>query len=143
MNEKYLRLLKKNSRGYGIKLMENLPFEDLKSLYSKASIYWHATGFGEDENKNPEKMEHFGISTVEASASGAVPVVIGYGGQKEIIEDSKNGFLWVTKAQLFEQTALLIENPKLMQKISKAAVINSKRFSTEKFIKSYEETIFK
>lgn len=142
-DEKYLRLLKKNSRGYGIKITENLPFKDLKSLYSKASIYWHATGFGEDESKNPEKMEHFGISTVEASAAGAAPVVIGYGGQKEIIDDNKNGLLWVTKAQLFEQTILLIENPKLMQKISRAAIINSKRFSTEKFIKSYEEIIFK
>lgn len=142
-DEKYLRLLKKNSRGYGIKIMENLPFEKLKDLYSKASIYWHATGFGEDENKNPEKMEHFGISTVEASAAGAVPVVIGQGGQKEIVEDAKNGFLWITKAQLLEQTLSLIKNPTLMQKISKAAVTNSKRFSVEKFIKSYEEIIYK
>lgn len=142
-DEKYLRLLKKNSRGYGIKIMENMPFDDLKSLYSKASIYWHATGFGEDEHKFPEKMEHFGISTVEASAAGAVPIVIGYGGQKEIIEDNKNGLLWITKAQLFEQTMLIIKNDKLRQKLSRAAVINSRRFGTEKFIKSYEEILFK
>lgn len=141
-DEKYLRLLKKNSRGYGIKIMENLPFEDLKSLYGKASIYWHATGFGEDENKNPEKMEHFGISTIEASAAGAVPVVIGYGGQKEIIEDGQNGILWITKAQLYEQTLSLIIDKSKMQKISRAAIANSKRFSTEKFINAYEKIIY-
>lgn len=142
-DEKYLRLLKKNSRGYGIKIMENLPFEKLKDLYSRASIYWHATGYGEDENKNPEKMEHFGISTVEASAAGAVPIVIGQGGQKEIVKDHVNGILWITKAQLLEESLALIKNPTLMSKISRAAVTNSKRFSIEKFIKSYEEIIYK
>lgn len=138
-DEKYLRLLKKNSRGYAIKIMENLPIQKLYDLYAKSSIYWHATGFGEDENKNPEKMEHFGISTVEASAAGAIPIVIGFGGQKEIVSDARNGLLWITKAQLLEQTLSIIKNPKRMQKISKAAIANSKRFSTEEFVKSYEK----
>lgn len=141
-DDKYLRLLKKNSRGFGIKIMENSSFEDLKSLYAKASIYWHATGFGEDENKNPEKMEHFGISTVEASSAGAVPIVIGYGGQKEIVSDNQNGLLWITKAQLYEQTLSLINDHSKMQKLSRAAIKNSQRFSTEKFIKAYEKIIY-
>lgn len=141
-DEKYLKSLKKTIRGFGIRIEENLKSEKLRELYSHASIYWHATGFGEDELKNPEKMEHFGISTVEASAAGAVPVVIGLGGQREIVTNNQNGLLWTTKAQLFESTLNLINNPTRMQKLSKAAIINSKRFSQEEFIKSYEEIIF-
>ncbi len=139
---KYLRSLKKSTRGFGIKIMENLPIEKLRSLYAHTSIYWHATGFGEDENKFPQKMEHFGISTVEAQSAGAVPVVIGKGGQKEIITDGKNGFLWQTKTQLHDLTLTLIENNDLMNKLSLAAVKNSKRFSQEKFIQAYEKLIY-
>lgn len=139
---KYLRVLKKASKGFGIKIMENLQIEELRSFYARSSIYWHATGFGEDEMKFPQKMEHFGISTVEAQAAGAVPVVIGKGGQKEIVVNNKNGFLWQTKSQLLESTLRLINDPSLKNKLSQAAVKNSKRFSQEKFIKEYEKIIF-
>jgi glycosyltransferase involved in cell wall biosynthesis len=141
-DEKYLRALKKSARGIGVKVVENMPVEKLRENYANASIYWHATGFGEDEIKNPERMEHFGISTVEAQAAGAVPVVIGKGGQKEIVEDRKNGLLWTTKAQLYESTMELIKNPSTLKVLSKNAVKNSRKFSQSVFFKHYEEIIF-
>lgn len=140
-DEKYLRALKKSARGIGIKIITNMPVDKLREEYAKTSIYWHATGFGEDEQKNPERMEHFGISTVEAQAAGAVPVVVGRGGQKEIIENGKNGFLWETKADLYEQTLELIRNSDLREKISEAAVKNSKRFSLAIFKSEYEKIL--
>jgi glycosyltransferase involved in cell wall biosynthesis len=140
-DEKYLRSLKKSIRGFGIKIFENMPVEKLRVLYSKSSIYWHATGFGEDESKNPEKMEHFWISTVEAQAAGAVPVVIGVGGQKEIVIDGKNGLTWLTKAQLYEKTALIIKDQNLRTKLSASSIKSSKKFSVENFIKEYEKII--
>lgn len=141
-DEKYIRSLKKISRGYAIKILDNLSVEKLHELYSKASIYWHATGFGEDENKNPERMEHFGIATVEAQAAGAVPIVINKGGQKEIVKDGKNGRLWNTKIQLLEATLEVIRDRDQMSRLSQAAIKNSLRFSQEKFIKEYEKIIF-
>ncbi|KKP94015.1 MAG: Glycosyl transferase [Parcubacteria group bacterium GW2011_GWA1_36_12] len=141
-DQKYLRSLRKQSRGFAIRIKENVSADGLSQIYAKASIYWHATGFGEDEAKNPEKMEHFGIATVESCASGAVPVVIGKGGQREIVEDGKNGFLWSTKTQLFEKTLELIKHPDLMDKLSRAAISSSTRFSTQKFINDYEKIIF-
>lgn len=140
-DEKYLRKLKKTSRGIGVKIVENMPVERLRDLYSRASIYWHATGFGDDEQKFPEKMEHFGISTVEAQAAGAVPVVIGTGGQKEIVTDGINGRTWLTKTQLYEITQEIIDNKSLRQQLSKAAIKNSKKFSINAFIKEYEKII--
>lgn len=140
-DEKYVRSLKKLSRGHAIRIMENLSFEKLKTLYSHASIYWQATGFGEEELKNPEKMEHFGIATVEAQAAGAVPVVIGKGGQKEIVQGGVNGLLWNTKAELYEKTLSLIENHQLLEKLSGSAQKSSRKFSGEKFIEEYEKII--
>ena len=141
-DEKYLRLLRKMSRGFAIKIMSNLDVEKLRQLYSKTSIYWHATGCGEDEIKNPERMEHFGIATVEAQAAGAAPVVIGLGGQKEIVTDDKNGKLWTTKTQLYEMTLELIANKNKRQALSAAAIKNSRRFSQEVFFREYEKIIF-
>lgn len=141
-DEKYIRRLKKIVRGYAIKINENMTADKLRQLYSKAAIYWHATGFGEDRLKNPERMEHFGISTVEAQAGGAVPIVVGNGGQKEIVTDGKNGLLWTTKSQLYDSTLDLIQNPKKREVLSQAAIRNSKRFSEETFISEYEKIIF-
>lgn len=138
---RYLRKLKKVARGLGIRILENITFSELKNYYSKSSIYWHATGFGKDELKFPEKMEHFGISTVEASASGAVPIVIGKGGQKEIIHDEKDGLLWQTKSELLEKTTLIIQNEEFKQQLSAQAIKNSRRFSKEIFFRSYEKLI--
>ena len=87
-------------------------------------------------------MEHFGISTVEACAAGAVPVVIGKGGQKEIVQDGKNGLLWMTKSELYETSLSLINNKGQLRSLSRAAVKNSKRFSQEVFFREYEKIIF-
>ena len=141
-DEKYLRSLKKSARGIAIRIDENMPIDQLRKYYSKASIYWHATGFGEDEELNPERMEHFGISTVEAQAAGAVPVVIGKGGQKEIVENNVNGKLWTTKTQIYESTIELIENAQMLKKLSQAAIKSSKKFSKEKFLQEYEKIFF-
>jgi len=141
-DQSYLRQLRKISSGYAIRIIENAPRHELKDLYSKSAIYWHATGFGEDELKSPQKMEHFGISTVEASASGAVPIVINLGGQKEIITNKKDGLLWSTKTQLLQQTLELIDDRKRFVKLSQNAIKNSKRFSKEVFVKKYEELIY-
>ena len=122
--------------------MDNLPVEKIRNYYGKSRVYWHATGFGEDETKNPEKMEHFGISTVEASAAGCVPVVIAKGGQKEIVIDGKNGLLWQTKSQLYEKTLEVLKNQEKREYLSQNAVKNSKRFSQEIFQKAYEKILF-
>ncbi len=139
---KYVRNLKKLARGHAIRIIENLSFDKLRDLYARSSIYWHATGFGEDEIRSPQKMEHFGIATVEASAAGAVPIVMDKGGQKEIVQDGKNGRLWSTKAQLYEATLSVINNKDEFAKLSQNAIGNSKRFSKEIFIKEYEKIIF-
>ncbi len=139
---RFLRQLKKAARGYAIKIFENLPVDKLRKLFSQTSIYWHATGFGEDEVKFPHKMEHFGIATVEASAAAAVPIVIDRGGQKEIVSDNKNGRLFSTKAQLYEATLAVIGDKDLRSKLAQEAIKNSRRFSKEIFIRAYEKIIF-
>lgn len=132
--------LKELIKGTKIKIYENLSFEKLNKLYEESKIYWHASGFGEDLMNNPERAEHFGITTVEAMANGLVPVVINAGGQTEIVENKKNGFVWNNKRELIDYTISMIHEEDLFLKISKEAIKDSKNFSTDQFHLNLEKT---
>ncbi len=130
--------LEKLIKGYPIKIFKNLSKNEISKFYKNAKIYWHAAGFGENLEKYPERAEHFGISTVEAMGSGAVPVVINAGGQKEIVENGKSGFLWDTQEKLITKTISLIEDVRLWEKMSNEAAIRAKTFGKERFCKELE-----
>lgn len=127
----YVESLKDLAKNIPVKFYPNLEYDKLIELYGKSSIYWHAAGFGETD---PTRMEHFGISTVEAMAGGAVPVVIGKGGQREIVGDNKLGYLWESLDELKQITLKLIKDSKLLEKMAKKATRRAQGFSKEKFV---------
>ena len=129
----YLVQLKRLAKDVPVKFYPNLGYDNLIKLYGQSSIYWHAAGFGETD---PTKMEHFGISTVEAMAGGCVPVVINSGGLKEIVTNCKDGFLWDDPDQLKRLTKDLIKNPNLLHKMSKQAIESVGRFSKNNFVRN-------
>lgn len=139
--EDYFQEIKQKAKGYPIEPLENVSFKRLKKLYGEARIYWHAAGFGEDLGQFPERAEHFGITTVEAMAAGCVPVVFQVGGQTEIIEDGKDGFLWRTTRGLKGKTTKLIEDQSRWEKLSQQAQERSQDFSQEKFYQGMEKII--
>ena len=132
-NKEEFEKLRKNAKGLPIEFFLNKNNDELWDLYSMSKIYWHASGFGEDLEKHPEYAEHFGISTVEAMGAGAVPVVINAGGQKEIVNDGGNGFLWNNLDDLMEKTQLLMSDEKLWFKMSQQAIKRAKDFAGDKF----------
>jgi len=121
----------------GARVIANLARSELTSLYERASIFWHASGYGEDQNIEPFLVEHFGISTVEAMAAGCVPVVINKGGQSEIVQHEVNGFLWETLDELKDYTARLISDDDLRVRMSAAARKRAQMFSREMFLKNF------
>lgn len=127
---KYVDELRKSAEGYRVVIHPNAPLDDLKKLYGESSIYWHAMGFGESD---PKKFEHFGITTVEAMSAGCVPVVVNLGGQREIVQDRESGILWNTKEELKEMTCSLIDDQKLLERLSQGAQQRSRMFSKEIF----------
>lgn len=137
--KKDLDLLKEMAKGYPIEFIENPTNNQLWDLYAKTKIYWHAAGFGEDLEKNPDRAEHFGIVTVEAMGSGAVPVVIRAGGQPEIVKNEENGFLWETLQELEEKTILLINNPKRLEAMAIQAKQRSLTFVGDRFCQQVQE----
>lgn len=131
----------KKAKGLPVEFILNPSFPVLHELYSKSRFFWHAAGFEIDEVKNPEKVEHFGITTVEAMGASCIPVVIKKGGQKEIIKHSVNGYLCDDVNQLVDFTNHLIDSPKLRVKIKKQAKIDATEFSLETFKKTLEKLL--
>jgi GT2 family glycosyltransferase len=128
----YIKYLEEITKGYPILLKYDTNAEELQSLLAGAKIYWHATGYGEVPDTSPEKFEHFGLSTIEAAQFGAVPVVFNGGGQPEIINHSKNGFLWNTTNELMEYTKFLMDNQKAWNELSIATFNSMEIFGEEK-----------
>jgi len=132
-DQKYLQRCLREAQGYPIFFHINVPLRVLRELYGKAKIYWHATGLYENEGKNPERMEHFGIAIVEAMSAGCVPIVINKGGPREIIRNGIDGFLWNTPNELKEYTIKLVDDQALWKKMSEASIKRSREFSMERF----------
>jgi len=137
----YISKLREEITGYPIKILTNISYERLRKYYGESKIYWHATGFGENEAKHPEKMEHFGIAVVEAMAARCVPIVINKGGLPEIVTHKVNGLLWETRSDLVEATLRLIKSPTLWQKLSSQAIKDSQKFSKKVFCQRIYELI--
>lgn len=77
-----------------------VPDEELSAYYSLANLYLH-TG----------KLESFGLSVLEASASGLPVVSVNEGGPREIIADGVTGMLVeATPASIAETVAALLED---------------------------------
>lgn len=106
-SDEWVNTLKAKSANLQIEFAVNASYQDLVNLYSKAKIYWHAAGFGVDENKNPELVEHFGITTAEAIGYGCIPLVVPFGGQREIVTDPR--LHWNSIDQLVANTLSIIK----------------------------------
>jgi glycosyltransferase involved in cell wall biosynthesis len=108
----YVARVRAEAEGLAVTLHLDLDRPALERLFGHASVFWHAVGEGIDPEIEPERMEHFGIATVEAMSAGCVPVVIDRGGQREIVGgDPPVGMLWSDFDACLSATRALIGDP--------------------------------
>jgi glycosyltransferase involved in cell wall biosynthesis len=130
---RYLERCRKLAAGLPVVFHVDAPADELKALYETASIYWHATGYGESETRNPILFEHFGITPVEAMAGGCVPVLLGKGALPELIVDGESGYLWRTRDEWKARTLAVIRDPALAARLRGRAIERSRRFGEQVF----------
>lgn len=138
-DNEYFNEIKAAAKGFNIELFTDVSRKELLSWYKQASIYWHAAGFEVDQLTAPEKVEHFGITTVEAMASGCVPIVINKGGQPEILGHELKELLWESKQECLEITKEIVKNAEkrkvLAEKVSRRAEAFGKQAFEDKLWK--------
>ena len=138
---KFAATLVQVAKGFPVTFHFNAGREEMRDLYRRAAIYWHATGCGFPVADYPAKQEHFGITTVEAMSAGAVPVVKGSGGQKEVVTHEVDGLCWENTAELVSRTLRLVNDPDLRGRLSRQAVASSKRFGRDTFAASVDRLV--
>lgn len=107
-NNGWLRELQSRAIGLPIEFVTAGSFSKIQKLYSKSRIYWHANGYGIDEEEKPELTEHFGISIAEAVSAGCIPLVVGKGGVPEIVSDIR--YYWESIEELVTRTQQAVAN---------------------------------
>lgn len=140
-NVQYAASVAQLAKGYPIKIFHDASFDMLLQYYQHASVYWHAAGYGIDQKKYPTKVEHFGISTLEAMACEAVPVVVNRGGLPEIVHHGVNGFLCENQDDFMSYTRKIIESPTMRKKLAAAARERTYEFSRKRFDATLKEMI--
>lgn len=132
-DQPYLDAVRRAAAGLPVVFHIGATGEELDALYSAASIYWHATGLGEDLDADPERAEHFGITTVEAMSAGAVPIVMRAGGQLEIVREGIDGYFFTDAEGLLARTRQVIEDDDLRLRLGESSVERAKIFDRDSF----------
>lgn len=140
-NDEYYQSVRQAAEGVPVDFRVGANRSEIKSLLASGKIFWHAAGFGIDEKVLPMKLEHFGIVTVEAMAAGCVPLVVGQGGQAEIVEQGVSGFLWQSLDELQNYTCQLMKDEELRHTMSLAARKRAQQYSKQRFISEFRSLV--
>jgi glycosyltransferase involved in cell wall biosynthesis len=118
-----------------ITLLKNAPFTELQNILANAKVYLHTMPF-----------DHFGISVVEAMASGCVPVVHRSGGPWTDILDAKQGaygFSYSTPSEAADYIDMLLTDERLRSRIAAKASYRSTKYDKTVFLKRLAEVVEK
>ena len=116
-----------------ILILQNAPFKELLKALSEAKVYLHTM-----------PQDHFGISIVEAMASGCVPVVHKSGGPWMDILDQQQGMYglaYSNAAEAAKHIDMLVTHEDLRSKIALRASQRSLRFDKTVFMKRIAEVV--
>lgn len=139
-SQEYLDEVQALSQGYPVDIALSPTAEQLAIIYGKASLFWHTTGFGVDQQKEPQRLEHFGIVVAEAMTAGCVPLVFDAAGPREIV--ASDALCWTSLEELESKTLGLIEDPERMASLAKTSRLSAvERFGIEVFDRSVDRLL--
>jgi len=120
----------------------NISQKELHRLYQKATFFWHFAGYGVDEEKYPQNVEHLGITPLEAMAAGCLTFCYKAGGPRNLIKDGLNGFLFNSEKELIRKMENVIFDKRMQKNIKKNAYdFVFKNFSYEVFKEKVKKLI--
>jgi glycosyltransferase involved in cell wall biosynthesis len=121
-----------------IEVRANAAVSEIKDYYRRAAIFWHACGLHETR---PERVEHFGMTTVESMQNCCVPIVIDGGGQREIVEHGESGFRFSNLEELKTLSLSIMVDPERRLRMAERAYERSHLFSLPVFREKLEHLL--
>ena len=117
------------SKGFNINFLFNANFIELNSHLIKSFFYISSAGFGNVDSNRPELLEHFGITILEASLRGCIPIVYSQGGPAKIIDSLGYGYKFSTLGELEDIINLLnSKNRSELIELSRKTIESSRLF---------------
>jgi glycosyltransferase involved in cell wall biosynthesis len=129
----YLTSLQQAAQGLPATFLVNADRGAVCQTLAQSKIFWHTQGLSNDETETPFRAEHFGIATVEAMRARCVPIVINSGGQREIIQEGRSGFLCKDPDELVRRTIDVARDECLFRVLSSHARQRSMDFTNDVF----------
>ena len=120
-----LRQIKELKLSDRVKIFTNVKREQLRNMLLESKVYLHTT-----------INEHFGISIVEAMASGCIPVVHNSGGPMEFVAQNHR-YSSIEEAAMEVEQAINEWSPENAQSVSKSADKFSEKNFSHQFIKVF------
>lgn len=124
-----LRLIKENGVSDRVKVMTSVPLEEVRQILRKAKVFFH-----------PSIGEHFGITIVEAMASGCIPIVHNSGGPRDFVPDLLR-FDAPEEAAVKINKAILEWSPQLSRQFTKLAQPYSEEVFSREFLRMFNSYI--
>ncbi|HEY1650287.1 MAG TPA: glycosyltransferase [Acidimicrobiales bacterium] len=119
----------------------NVGRADLGHLYERSAVLIHAAGFGVDPDEWPERLEHFGITPIEAASFGCIPVVYGAGGPLDVLERLGCPTAFTTVEQCVEIVAALLADPEGSAELSAHLLESSRLWSAEAYHEGVRDSL--
>lgn len=129
----YDSIVKKIDGNPDIMLLPNASYETLMKSLDESMFYWHASGYGIDEGQRLDAVEHFGIAPLQGLSRGCLVCAYDAGGQRDIITNEYNGYLYNSIDQLVETTIKVSGDKSLQKKLQENAVSVAGKFNYENF----------
>lgn len=111
-----------------IKILSNIKGKDIIKLYSECSAFIFTSA-----------LEHFGMSPLEAMASGKPVISVNEGGPREYIREGYNGYLFRNISEL--KKILKEKGDKDFLKLRHQCIKTAKKFNVKNFIASFKRNI--
>jgi GT2 family glycosyltransferase/glycosyltransferase involved in cell wall biosynthesis len=137
----HFNILNRMAEGLPIQFHADASPEKVHDLLTRASIYWHATGFEVDARIRPDRCEHFGISIIQAMAHGCVPFVVANGGPVEFVRDGETGFRYETITELVAKTRHFLAYQAALAEISPRARAEAQKFGEAVFVERLRDLV--
>ena len=119
----------------------NIGRADLADLYARSAILIHAAGFGVDADEFPERLEHFGITPIEAASFGCIPVVYGQGGPREVVHTLGSDTTFQTVDECAQVVARLLEDPEGSAELSAHLLQSCHAFSAAAYADGVRDSL--
>ena len=129
----WLRELQEMAHGLDCTFYPNVGRAELAALYERSAVLIHAAGFGVDADEFPERLEHFGITPIEAASFGCIPVVYGQGGPRDVVRALGSNTTFGTVDECAQQVIRLLRDPDGSSRLSAHLLRSSQAFSAQAY----------